>query len=197
MGESDTYRFPLEKDASWNSYGRQKQRYQIISNALGRDSKGAEIGVYKGGFGEFLLPHCRHLFLVDPWYRLKPQWNVAVENSTVDALINILNVYREDIHRRRVSVIVDFGVEFLLSLEAGELDWVYLDASHSYEDTVRELDAACRAVRTGGWILGDDYDPDPASKQHGVFLAVNEILTRRGLRLEINESRQYGFRNSP
>ena len=190
----DKYRFQREKDASWNSYSCQKQRYEIISSALGREAVGAEIGVYKGGFGEFLLPHCRHLYLVDPWYRLKPRWNTPNDNSTVDALINIFSVYREEIHSGTVSVIVDFGVRFLQSLPEGSLDWVYLDASHSFEDTTAELSAACRAVRRGGWILGDDYDPNPESKQFGVFRAVNELVRRTDTVLEINESRQYGFR---
>ena len=63
------YRFPRWKDASWNSFERQRERYETIRPFLGQDLVGAEIGVYKGGFGEFLLGHCRKLYLVDPWYR--------------------------------------------------------------------------------------------------------------------------------
>lgn len=61
------YRFDKVKDASWNSFERQKQRYEVIRHLLGTESIGAEIGVYKGGFGEFLRLHCHKLYLVDPW----------------------------------------------------------------------------------------------------------------------------------
>jgi hypothetical protein len=189
------YRFPHHKDASWNSYQRQNERYEIISSLLGSGAIGAEIGVYKGGFGEFLLPHCKKLYLVDPWYRLKPYWGVVEpQNSAVRAFIEILNVYQEEIESGRVQVILDFAVPFMQSLSPQVLDWIYLDASHSYQDTMQELEVAQSVVKPGGYIIGDDYDPDPASKQHGVYLAVNEVLARTGKVLALNKSRQWAFR---
>lgn len=189
------YRFPRNKDASWNSYDRQRERYSVIRHLLGENSVGAEIGVYKGGFGEFLLPHCRLLYLVDPWYRLKPYWGEKMtENSATRALIYILNTYVDEIDAGRVQVIVDFSISFLSSLKKGALDWIYLDASHRYEETIKEIEQAARAVRSGGYILGDDFDPDPASNQHGVYLAVTEWISSRSLKLEVNHSRQWGFK---
>lgn len=191
-----SYRFPSEKDASWNSQKRQKERYLTVRHLLGAGSIGAELGVYKGGFGEFLLPHCRRLFLVDPWFRLKPYWVTAdgTTSSSVDALIRILEVYRQEIDGGVVEVIVDFAEPWLLSLPANSLDWVYLDASHKYQSTRAEIVAACRAVKPGGYVLGDDYDEDPASNQHGVFLAVNSVLNERNQRLSLNSSRQWAMK---
>jgi len=194
MESNMQYRFSKIKDASWNSYERQFQRYSIIKNLLVSNAVGAEIGVYKGGFGEFLLPHCRRLYLVDPWYRLKPFWGVGAENSAVKALINILTVYADDIDAGRVHVVPDFSISFLNSLKDNHLDWIYLDASHSYDATFEELNAAYRVIRPGGYITGDDYDPDPSSHQHGVFRAVNDFILEHGISLEVNESRQYAFR---
>jgi hypothetical protein len=189
------YRFPHIKDASWNSYNRHRERYSAIESLLGTGSTGAEIGVYKGGFAEFLLPHCDRLYLVDPWFRLKPYWGEpCLENSAVRALINILTVYADDIDAGKVQVITDFSVDFLGTLKDGQLDWVYLDASHSYETTVAELHASFRVVRSGGHVIGDDFDPDPASRQHGVYRAVQEFARNRGLDLVLNTSRQWAFR---
>ena len=190
----EEYRFPKQKDASWNSYNRHVQRYQVIKHLLGQNAVGAEIGVYKGGFGEFLRQHCKRLYLVDPWYRLKPYWGIAKpENSAVRAFINILQVYADEIERGTVHVVAEFSVPFLLSLPGAHLDWIYLDASHTYEDTAAELHASMRVVRKGGYIIGDDYDPDPSSKQHGVFLAVNEIVKDNGFVLCVNTGRQWAF----
>jgi hypothetical protein len=47
------YRFSRWKDATWNSFERQQTRYQAIQPLFGTGLIGAEIGVYKGGFGEF------------------------------------------------------------------------------------------------------------------------------------------------
>lgn len=188
------YRFPKYKDASWNSYDRHMQRYQTIKHLLGENAIGAEIGVYKGGFGEFLRQHCKQLYLVDPWHRLKPYWGAATpENSSVRAFNNILQVYADEIERGTVQVVAEFSVPFLLSLPDAHLDWIYLDASHLYEDTAAELRASLRVVRKGGYIIGDDYDPDPSSKQHGVFLAVNEVVKKEGFVLCVNTGRQWAF----
>jgi hypothetical protein len=191
------YRFPRYKDASWNSYDRQRERYTVIRQLLGQNTVGAEIGVYKGGFAEFLLPHCRRLYLVDPWYRLKPFWGERKpENSSVIALINILQVYSSEIEESRVVVIPDFSVNFLNGVKQREFDWIYLDASHSYKNTASEIEASVRVIRPGGYLMGDDYDPDPASNQHGVYLAVNEFIQARGIQLAVNSSRQWAFQVS-
>jgi hypothetical protein len=190
----DMYRFPTVKDASWNSYERQKQRYEIIRPLLGDNAVGAEIGVYKGGFGEFLLPHCRLLYLVDPWYRLKPFWGMPSEgNSSVRALIEIMRVYTADIENGRVQVIPQFAHEFLDSVTSGHLDWVYLDASHEYATTLVEIRLALKAIKHGGFLIGDDYDPNPSSFQHGVFLAVNEVVSSLGVSLRLCDGRQWAF----
>lgn len=190
------YRFAHAKDASWNSYERHKHRYECIEQLLGQDTVGAEIGVYKGGFGEFLLPHTKTLYLVDPWYRYKPFWGPpSPDTSAVRAFINIVTIYADEMESGRVVVVPDFSEPFLQALPSGHLDWVYLDASHAYESTLRELRLALRAVKVGGYIIGDDYDADPRSKQHGVFEAVNQVLAETGAKLQISKSRQFAFRN--
>lgn len=191
----ETYRFPRVKDASWNSYDRQKQRYETIRTLLGEYAVGAEIGVYKGGFGEFLLPHCKLLYLVDPWYRLKPFWGTpSEENSSVRAFIEIMRVYTEEIEGGRVQVIPQFAHEFLESVPSDHLDWVYLDASHEYATTLAEIQLALGAIKPQGYLIGDDYDPDPSSFQHGVFRAVNEVASSLGVSLCLCDGRQWAIR---
>ena len=92
------YRFPKWKDASWNSFDRQHARYEVLRPHLGANLTGAEIGVYKGGFGEFLLQHCRKLYLVDPWYRAGAFWATKIPNdSRVDTAINVISAYKTEI----------------------------------------------------------------------------------------------------
>jgi hypothetical protein len=189
------YRFPEWKDANWNSYKRQSERYKIIKGYLGRDSVGAEIGVYKGGFAEFLLGHCKKLYLVDSWYRSGGYWQTGIPNdSRVDALINILKIHRDEIHSGQIIPVVDDSLNFLKSIKDRYFDFLYIDASHKYETTKHELEIAVNKVKPGGHILGDDYDPDPNSKQYGVYRAVNEFVTEQRAELVLDKGRQWGVR---
>ena len=56
------------------------------------------------------------------------------------------------------------------------LDWAYLDASHDFQPTLRELKALGRAVKKDGYILGDDWEPNPDHHQHGVYRAVQKFV---------------------
>lgn len=190
-----SYRFAAWKDARWNSYDRQRERYETIRPHLGTNAVGAEIGVYKGGFGEFLLPHCRKLYLVDPWYRLGGYWQSGLpKDSRAGTVIEILTVYQSEIDAGTVEVIVDFGESFLAGMRDRWFDFLYLDGSHDYAQTRKDLVAALPKMKSGGVLLGDDFDPDPSSNQHGVYRAVSEFIAERGLTLVLDRGRQWGVR---
>lgn len=188
------YRFPHWKDANWNSYERQLKRYNAIQKFLGKNQIGAEIGVYKGGFSEFLLQHCSKLYLVDPWYRAGAFWDTALKNdSRVDTVINILSVYKHEIESRLLDVVVDYSENFLQSMDDDYFDFIYIDSSHRYESTYKELTIARRKLKRSGYLFGDDYDPNPNSHQHGVFRAVNEFASVAHAKMIVNETRQWGL----
>lgn len=42
----------------------------------------------------------------------------------------------------------------------GTLDWVHLDARHDYASVVADIAAWLPKVKAGGWLTGDDYDPE-------------------------------------
>ena len=50
-----------------------------------------------------------------------------------------------------------------------------------------------KAIKHGGFLIGDDYDPNPSSFQHGVFLAVNEVVSSLGVSLSLCDGRQWAF----
>jgi hypothetical protein len=188
------YRFPKWKDASWNSFDRQRERYELIRPHLGFDLVGAEIGVYKGGFGEFLLDHCKKLYLVDPWFRAGGFWHTEIPNdSRVTTVIDILSIYKTEIEMGKVEVIIDYSENFFRSISDYYFDFIYVDSSHIYENTLREIMLAHSKLKGGGYLFGDDYDPNPQSKQHGVFRAVNDYVARTGARMILNSGRQWGL----
>ena len=138
--------------------------------------------------------HTRTLYLVDPWYLHAPLWKKGDSaSSSVDAFINIIRIYKDEIEAGRVIPVMDYSQFFLKKFDDRHFDWLYLDSSHKYEDTIQEIQLCLTKIKPGGYLLGDDYDPDPASKQYGVFKAVNETCERLGVELAINEARQWGI----
>ena len=57
-----------------------------------------------------------------------------------------------------------------------QLDWAYLDASHKFEPTLNELQALDAFIKDDGFILGDDWEPNPDGDHHGVFRAVHHFV---------------------
>lgn len=63
--------------------------------------------------------------------------------------------------------------------DLGSLDFVFIDADHSYEGCRRDILAWLPRVRPGGIIAGHDYNPEPDPKtglDYGVGKAVRELL---------------------
>jgi hypothetical protein len=59
----------------------------------------------------------------------------------------------------------------------GSLAWVHIDARHDYDSVVADITAWAPKIRTGGWLSGDDYQPD---WWPGVVRAVNDTLPDAG-----------------
>ncbi|KRD17841.1 hypothetical protein ASE48_25520 [Mycobacterium sp. Root265] len=139
---------------------------------------GAELGVHKGHLTPFLVNWLtpKKLYAVDPWYLLGPTWEWAAgDKSTVNALARTIRRLRPSIEVGQVEVIVRDDLVFLSDLADGALDWVYLDSSHMYDHTVKELELLLRKVKSGGIIAGDDWQPDPSHRHYGVCQAVREF----------------------
>lgn len=153
---------------------------------LPKNSIGAELGVLQGNFSEVLLkrilPH--KLYLIDPWYLLESHWSwMGGNNSTIDALIRILEKYRKEIESGQVEVHVNDDIPILTNLPDNHLDWAYIDSSHSYAQTKRELALLKFKVKDDGIICGDDWRPDPDHRHHGVYKAVQEFINENNFEL--------------
>ena len=63
------------------------------------------------------------------------------------------------------------------------MDWAYIDSSHEYEHTNIELGLLCQKIKKGGIISGDDWQPNPHHKHHGIYKAVQEYIDLRKIEL--------------
>lgn len=106
---------------------------------------GAEIGVYKGENAKVLLdanPNL-HLICVDSWLGELKQ---SRYNSAMKRLAGC------NIEVKRM-----LSVEAAKEVENGSLDFVYIDASHLFDDVITDNIVWVPKVRIGGIVSGHDY----------------------------------------
>lgn len=160
-----------------------KKRTELLET-WPKNGRVAEIGVFAGDFSAQILRICKpsRLYLVDLFCGL-----VLSGDEHGHAMRELdMNAQQRVLERRflaqPVTVVRSDSVKWLAGQEAGFLDAVYLDTTHTYDDTLAELAASKSTVRQGGLICGHDYSCD---KFPGVVQAVNEFVLTHGLSLEI------------
>jgi hypothetical protein len=154
-------------------------RAAFVERVLPKSGIGAELGVFKGEFSPVLLErtNASRLHLIDPWYFLTSHWHWGTgDRSTVHALIKILRRFEKEIESGRVQVHVGDDRQILSTFPERYFDWVYIDSSHFYEHTRDELQILARKMKPDGLIAGDDWQPDPSHRHHGVYKAVTELV---------------------
>lgn len=146
-------------------------------------SVGAELGVFRGRFSRTVLKelHPAKLYLVDGWSRLWgerfPDWGTYTDHgrlTTAEAKALAASVKAEfpetDVEIRETLI-----EDFLREIDKSSLDFIYLDAGHSYEETLKQLFLSVAPLKRDGVILGDDWRPDPDARHHGVYRAVQDF----------------------
>src|SRR5260221_13426582 len=155
------------------------QHRRFVLDLIPSDSVGAEIGVFTGLFSSILARDRRisKVTFVDPWWKAfgshYPDWGIYTDYgrlSTQSAYeVARIRVSRCGLPNRFVEVA--FSYDWLAAQPDRSLDWAYLDSTHDYEGTKRELQLLDRKISHTGIILGDDWYLDPNHMHYGVFLA--------------------------
>jgi hypothetical protein len=147
----------------------------------------AEVGVFKGDYSLDILrvTRPRELHLIDPWWTVADTydhtWVAGADwygqQGVPDTRSAFERVERLAAQHPECVVHVGRSQDVLPKFADGYFDWVYLDSSHNYDDTVEELELLRVKVRQGGVIAGHDYGFP------GVRRAIGEFCERYGWRL--------------
>jgi hypothetical protein len=140
-------------------------RWQVIAGLclINGYRKGAELGVSHGRFTSYLcsaMPDM-HMTAVDLWQTMP---DTGAPGSETYAERPHDEVYRRFVAHcdkhfpGRVTVIRSDTVEAAQWVEDGSLDFVFIDADHTYEGCKRDICAWLPKVRKGGLISGHDYN---------------------------------------
>lgn len=140
---------------------------------------GVEVGVDRGDYSAYLLEQSslRCLYSVDPWEGdYASAYPVAVDRlAPFGARSKIIRCDGVTTGRWVATAIVDF---------------VYIDSSHTYQETLAEIEAWWPTLSPGGILAGHDY-----CNGLEVQKAVNEFTARHGLKLYGTDDDQWpGYR---
>jgi len=139
-------------------------------------SVGAEIGVWRGYFSVELasLPIAK-LYLVDAWEPLPGPY--VGENHAANMSETRNNVKR---FGDRVELVRSHSVRGAELVPM--LDFIYLDADHTFESVYADLTAWSKKIKDGGAIYGHDYTAIPEAKKlnFGVIEAVDLFCENEG-----------------
>lgn len=131
---------------------------------------GAEIGVEQGEYSEALcrgIPGLR-LICVDAWAAY-PGYRDHVSQEKLEAfLIRTKDRLREF----DVEIMRAWSVDAARRHANRSLDFVYIDANHSFPQVVNDLSAWTPKVRRGGIVAGHDFKRRKNPIQHHVVEAV-------------------------
>jgi hypothetical protein len=127
---------------------------------------GVEVGVQNGYFSQEILKSWKgELKCVDRW--IEPdQYENAKLNLGEDRLIKGDSVASADL------------------FEDESLDFVFIDAGHSYGEVKRDIEAWFPKVRKGGIVSGHDY---VAYQDFGVIEAVDEFSAKHGYTIDLTD----------
>jgi methyltransferase family protein len=135
-------------------------RNELLSDLPG-GGRIAELGTYKGEFAQQILIRCN------------PQ-----ELHVVD--IDFARFDQRLAADRRVQCHRGWTHEVMAGFPDGYFDWVYVDADHSYEATLRDARTAAPKVRPGGYLVFNDFaHVDCDFGQYGVHRAVIDFALER------------------
>lgn len=141
------------------------KRWEVVADLVAGASIGAELGVWKGQTFYYLLDHLPDLKLigVDSWPTSEVSWqkDMALGISTWyppaeihghrNRVLGKLAAYGE---RARILEMDTVAAADLV--EDGSLDFVFIDADHSTEGVLRDIEAWQPKLHEAGLLIGHD-----------------------------------------
>jgi predicted O-methyltransferase YrrM len=136
-----------------------------------------EIGCHRGVSTSIFALNCEHITTVDKWGIGRERIPQKYPDGSKCLWANIETDARERLSiRDNVSIIKGDGKETADSFDDRSLDFVYIDALHTYVAASGDIEAWLPKIKKGGWIGGHDY----VGPANGVKRAVRDLMNSTG-----------------
>ena len=163
-------------------------REQMIKDIIPKGTVGCELGVFAGEFSQFLYHVVKptKLYLIDGWTLCGEKLFTADQDGNGSVVMSssvlhqlVVNRFKSD---PNVHVWLGWTHEKIVDIPDNSLDWIYIDADHSYEGCLRDLELSVSKVKKEGFIMGHDYEINKDKCKNnwnfGVGKAVDTFLER-------------------
>lgn len=160
-------------------------RRAVERAATHRQSTFVEIGVMLGASARFLCNEIDrsgkhvHVALVDPWERTDSHADLVLDAG--GDFFHAFATYAADVlDRPYVEVFRGKSLDNHIARQLDNLDFVFLDGDHSFDNVAREIAFYASRLRFGGVIAGHDYGRDFPDVVRAVrtFVPEAEIIGR-------------------
>lgn len=145
--------------------------------------QGAEIGVFAGELSQRLLARPDlALYLIDSWattdtesdYAQSGDFHAKLSQAEQDGFLEA-TLQAVAFAGSRANVVRATSLEAAKDIPDRSLDFVFIDADHSYEACKADIQAWLPKIKPNGFISGHDYD-HPDYPDFGVKRAVDELF---------------------
>lgn len=156
-----------------------KNRIELIGHYKPKGI-GIEIGVLRGDFSKTILQNSSELqlYLLDCWSSQTEE--VYYDPNNVDEYQHYCNLNYTLANLKdyfnRIKVLKEFSDTAVNFFPNNFFDFIYIDANHSYEAVLKDLNIWYPKLKSGGLFSGDDYVPTC-----GVIPAVNEFMKNNNI----------------
>ena len=159
----------------WFSY---PNLYSRIAKRFPSGSRFVEVGCWKGKSAAYMCVEIANsnknieFFCVDTW-------EGSVEHEGMEELSKLYDIFIDNLRpvEEYYFPLKMTSLEGAKKFKDNSLDFVFIDASHEYEDVRDDILAWYPKVKPGGIIAGHDYYHEEYDWFPGVKQAVNELLT--------------------
>lgn len=168
---------------------------KLLRKNLPAEIRGAEIGVFRGQTSAYLLeqlPSLR-LVMIDSWQSHSPDSRYYRSGANCARLtmeqqqrnyLTAIDATRSFADRRQIINLPSLSAA--REIQDGTLDFVFIDADHTYEAVRDDIAAWSTKLRPGGLLIGHDYGARLDVKGYwGVKKAVDEYCESRSLSLRV------------
>jgi hypothetical protein len=150
--------------------------YRDMVKKYNDNSTFVEVGAWKGKSAAFMCVEIANsnkkidFFVVDTW-------EGSVEHKENPELSKLYDIFLDNMKpvNQYFKPVRMASLEAAKKFEDNSIDFIFIDASHEYEDVVNDLHAWYPKLKEGGTLAGHDYYLDQVT-WGGVYKAVNEVF---------------------
>jgi predicted O-methyltransferase YrrM len=110
-----------------------------------------EVGSFSGVSSQVLAVYCKDLYCVDPW-----AWQ---ETKEAERMFDAILPECPNIKKIQMS-----GSDATSFFDDASLDFVYIDADHTYQSVVADINDWKGKIKSGGYISGHDFHMEDVSR---------------------------------